>query len=673
MLLGSISLDENLPADSIVTTIGALDPDNDVGDTHTFSLIEGKGGDDNTSFSIEGNELKATTPFDYETEVGVQIRLRATDAAGLHVDMEATISILDVNDAPVGITLDNSIFPENQKKGYTVGNLSAVDADAGEKHTFKLVEGEVDNDLFTLSGNRLRTGQAFDYEAGRFYSVKVEVTDVGGATFQQELPISITDLNETPLSISLSHTFARENSSKDTVVGTFATVDPDRHVTRRDDLVLWFSFDEVNGATPKDHSANDFQATLVGQGTRQDGQFGNALYFNGGGDRLNVSHDPKLDLLEYSVSVWLKPVRSDENAAGVFGRKGRHYTFFQTSANHANGWVIHHRYSDENSWNSGASNSSLIPHDQWVHVLLTNDGTISRSYANGIQVGSGTVEELNYTNSPIWIGTHLDHGDRGWYEGLLDDVRLYGVALTPNEVATAYNNGLGDFGEHKESFTYKLASGGKHNGDFVIRGNELQTKSNLDFEDEPIRDIRVEVTDAGGNKFIEDFEITILPANDGPTALDLDNTEISEKHSIGQVIGNFSTSDPDASNAVKLDWFQSMGGTAADQLRAIHTLPNGNLLLAGHMDSGVGFFGGVRLARGNDDDSFIAEINEHGEILWAKTLGISGYDSARSVTTDIDGNIYVAGITNSSISYSGGTAEKVGSYDPFIVKLDATR
>ena len=49
------------------------------------------------------------------------------------------------------------------------------------------------------------------------------------------------------------------------------------------DLVLWFSFDEVNGATPKDHSANDFQATLVGQGTRQDGQFGNALYFNGGG------------------------------------------------------------------------------------------------------------------------------------------------------------------------------------------------------------------------------------------------------------------------------------------------------------------------------------------------------------------------------------------------------
>ena len=55
-----------------------------------------------------------------------------------------------------------------------------------------------------------------------------------------------------------------------------------------------------------------------------------------------------------------------------------------------------------------------------------------------------------------------------------------------------------------------------------------------------------------------------------------------------------------------------MGGTAAEQLQTIHTLPNGNLLLAGHMDSGVGFFGGVR-PRGNDDDSFIAEINEHGK------------------------------------------------------------
>ena len=46
------------------------------------------------------------------------VRLRATDAAGLHVDTEATISILDdINDAPVGITLDNSSFPENQKEG----------------------------------------------------------------------------------------------------------------------------------------------------------------------------------------------------------------------------------------------------------------------------------------------------------------------------------------------------------------------------------------------------------------------------------------------------------------------------------------------------------------------------------------------------------------------------
>ena len=76
MLLGSISLDENLPADSVVTTLGALDPDNDVGDTHTFSLIEGKGGDDNTSFYIDGNELKATAPFDYETKSEYKIRLQ---------------------------------------------------------------------------------------------------------------------------------------------------------------------------------------------------------------------------------------------------------------------------------------------------------------------------------------------------------------------------------------------------------------------------------------------------------------------------------------------------------------------------------------------------------------------------------------------------------------------
>ena len=90
----------------------------------------------------------------------------------------------------------------------------------------------MDNDLFTLSGNRLRTGQAFDYEAGRFYSVKVEVTDVGGATFQQELPIFHHGLKrDTPLYQSFAYLCTGKFLQRHRR-WHLCHVDPDRHVTR---------------------------------------------------------------------------------------------------------------------------------------------------------------------------------------------------------------------------------------------------------------------------------------------------------------------------------------------------------------------------------------------------------------------------------------------------------
>jgi len=80
-------------------------------------------------------------------------------------------------------------------------------------------------------------------------------------------------------------------------------------------------------------------------------------------------------------------------------------------------------------------------------------------------------------------------------------------------------------------------------------------------------------------------------------------------------------------------------------------------------------------------DVFIAKMNANLTRLLSSTIiGGSGIDEARGIEVDTVGNIYIAGITESSDfpiiqngyqnSYNGGTYSPYGSGDAFVIKLD---
>ena len=190
--------DENQPIGSDIGVLTATDVD--AGDTHTFMLVPGIGSTDNASFTITGNTLKTAAIFDFETKSSYSIRVRATDAGGLTFEKQISISITDVNEAPSDLSISNNSISENAASGTTVGSLSATDVDAGDIFTYTLVSGtgSTDNASFTISGNSLRTSEVFDFETKSSYSIRVRVTDAGGLTFEKQISISITDVNEAP-------------------------------------------------------------------------------------------------------------------------------------------------------------------------------------------------------------------------------------------------------------------------------------------------------------------------------------------------------------------------------------------------------------------------------------------------------------------------------------------
>jgi len=84
---------------------------------------------------------------------------------------------------------------------------------------------------------------------------------------------------------------------------------------------------------------------------------------------------------------------------------------------------------------SGLVNSSgKMPLDEWAHVAVTYDGSTLSFYLNG---GLDTQETVSFvfgsSDESLILGADLPGGDE-YFEGVMDEVRIYNRALLPGEV-----------------------------------------------------------------------------------------------------------------------------------------------------------------------------------------------------------------------------------------------
>ncbi|MBL8813567.1 MAG: cadherin domain-containing protein, partial [Planctomycetaceae bacterium] len=128
---------------------------------------------------------------------------------------------------PTDMDLSHAALPENAGTDFVIGTLSATDADPGASLSFSLPAWLGDNAAFNVSGTSLRANAGFDFETKNSYSVTVRVTDANGLSFDKQFTISVTDVNETPTNISLSHNSLAENAGANAVIGTLSGTDPD--------------------------------------------------------------------------------------------------------------------------------------------------------------------------------------------------------------------------------------------------------------------------------------------------------------------------------------------------------------------------------------------------------------------------------------------------------------
>jgi hypothetical protein len=104
--------------------------------------------------------------------------------------------------------------------------------------------------------------------------------------------------------------------------------------------------------------------------------------------------------------------------------------------------------------------------------------------------------------------------------------------------------------------------------------------------------------------------------------------------------------------------------------RGITTDSQGNVFVAGRF-SGSATFGDTNspIASSGDNDAFLAKYNHQGQLQWAMKFGGTGYDEANGVGVDDQGNVYVAGRYAGPANIGPFTLTNVAA--GFTAKIDA--
>ncbi|WP_349358517.1 cadherin domain-containing protein [Stappia sp.] len=216
------TLAEDASAGSTVGIVASA-TDADVTDTVSYSV-------DDARFTVDPDgtiRVADGASFDAETEGSIALTVTATSTDGSTSSETFAINVANVIDeTPTDIVMDGGAVDENSVAGTVVATLSAVDADAGDSHSYALTNDP--SGFFEIVGNeiRVRAGAALDHETAAQHTVTVQVTDAAGNSHSEALTLAIRDVNEAPTDVTLSASQVAENDAG-AIVGALSTTDPD--------------------------------------------------------------------------------------------------------------------------------------------------------------------------------------------------------------------------------------------------------------------------------------------------------------------------------------------------------------------------------------------------------------------------------------------------------------
>jgi hypothetical protein len=195
--------------------------------------------------------------------------------------------------------------------------------------------------------------------------------------------------------------------------------------------VGWWTLDD----NAEDSSGNNNHGTLSGDPQWVVGKIGGALEFDGVDDHVDCGNDSSLDITgPITIAAWIYPTGSGssnyprivDKSDGTGGADPGYKLYLRAAENYlvtlsAGGVFL--------------NSSSSVELNAWNYVAFITDGSQRKLFLNGSwEEWEESALPLSSSNS-LFIG-NSPAGARH-FEGTIDDVRVYNIALTPEEIQQA--------------------------------------------------------------------------------------------------------------------------------------------------------------------------------------------------------------------------------------------
>jgi hypothetical protein len=201
-------------------------------------------------------------------------------------------------------------------------------------------------------------------------------------------------------------------------------------------LISWWKGD----GDARDAQANN-PGTFNGTAAFGTGKVGQAFSFDGNlANYVFVPPNASLDLNQFTVDAWIFPT---SNNAGVIVDKEDNNGINYLLAFEANGGVEVDFHPTGGNHEFFDAPPGSAPPNQWTHIAGTYNGSpnnLLSLYVNGVLVGTHTATSGQPpSGAPTYIGER--NNSTLSFQGLIDEVQVFGRALTDAEVHKIYDGG----------------------------------------------------------------------------------------------------------------------------------------------------------------------------------------------------------------------------------------
>jgi hypothetical protein len=208
-------------------------------------------------------------------------------------------------------------------------------------------------------------------------------------------------------------------------------------------LMGYWKFDEGSGNTVADSSGNGNTGTLYNGPVWVDGKYGKALSFDGSSTYVRVEASSSLDVTsQVTVEVWVYARVYVDNVGDNPHIVSRTY-LSGASIHILNIYGGTHKVGfGVNPFPDQQPSTADLPSNVWTHIAMTYDGTYVRFYMNG-ELDSSYAQSGPIQVTSNWLAfgcmptaRHGGSGTWAFFNGMIDEVRIYNRALSQQEIQT---------------------------------------------------------------------------------------------------------------------------------------------------------------------------------------------------------------------------------------------